>query len=92
MVVKFLIKSNVFYQGHGSSSCGTCEVESEHNKELLTLFFQALKSAKMIEDWVTISQIWLSQGKVNFVSKTSLQENGVIAYYHICQSDKNINL
>lgn len=93
-VFTYRIKSNIEYSGL-DFPCGnvrqiTIETEKEikiYDKDAKLLIFEAMKTAKMIAEWVTVDQLWLSDktplcaAKINFVSKYSYWQNGVVGFW-----------
>ena len=90
----YRIKSNIEYNGL-DFPCGNLrevEIKTEkeiniHDKESKIIIFEAMKSAKLIAEWVKVEQLWLSnktalqEGKIHFTSEHSYWQNGVIAFW-----------
>ena len=83
---KYRIKSNIAYNGidlpSGSTNIETAVEIKASDRESKSLVFDAMKAAGMLpHEAETVESIWLSDGKVNFVSKYSYWKNGVIALW-----------
>ena len=92
----YILKQNIEYQGL-AFPCGRIrktEIKTEKliiadDKESKRIIFEALKSAKLIAEWVTVEQIWLSpktplcKARINFTSKHSYWQSGIIGFWEL---------
>ena len=83
---KYKIKSNIAYIGidmpMGSTNIETAVELNARDRESRVVVFDAMKAAGMLpHEAEIVESIWLSDGKVNFVSKYSYWKNGVIAFW-----------
>lgn len=84
----YKIKSNISYQGNAFDGVtkNRTEIKTEkkiktYDKESIALIFETMKSDELIAEWVTVEQIWLSEGKIHFSSRNCYWQSGVIAFY-----------